>query len=95
MLTAEEAIEQFKDFEYRANTKRDKQINRIKDDREFLSGSQWDATDNMLIDNTRPKRVVNVLANSVNATVNVYATYPYKWYCRDEEADQACEAFLK
>lgn len=95
MLTAEEAIEQFRDFEYRANTKRDRQINRIKSDREFLSGDQWDNADNLLIDNTRPKRTVNVLANSVNATVNVYATYPYKWYCKEDEADQACEAFLK
>lgn len=95
MLTAEKAIEQFRDFEARANSKRDAQINRIKEDREFLSGNQWDKYDAQLIDGTRPKRTVNVLANSVNATVNVYATYPYKWYCRDEEADRACDAFLK
>ena len=95
MLSVEEAIEQFKDFESRANTRRDKQINRIKEDRTFLSGNQWDKNDALLIDNTRPKRTVNILANSVNSTVNVYATYPYKWYSRDEEADAACEAFLK
>lgn len=95
MLSAEEAIEKFRDFEQRSSKRRDIQINRIKEDREFLSGDQWDENDNKLIDATRPKRTVNVLANSVNSTVNVYATYPYKWYCNDEKADEACEAFLK
>lgn len=95
MLNVEDAIEAFKDFETRANARRNKQINRIKEDRTFLSGEQWDNKDSMLIDNTRPKRTVNILANSVNSTVNVYATYPYKWYSTDKEADEACEAFLK
>lgn len=94
MLTAEEAIEKFREFESRANAKRDRQINRIKEDRTFLSGSQW-AKEDDLFDPAIPRRTVNVLANSINATANVYASYPYKWYCRAEEADMACDAFLK
>ena len=95
MLKVEEAIEAWKKFESRANAKRSTQIDRIKEDREFLSGKQWDDDDLRIIDATRPKRTVNVLGNSVNSTVNVYAAYPYKWYSADEEVDMACEAFLK
>ena len=95
MLSAEEAIEKFKKFERRADTKRTKQIDRIKEDRTFLSGKQWDTDDDSIYPASRPRRVVNILSNSVNSTVNVYAAYPYNWYSPDEEADQACEAFLK
>lgn len=95
MLNTEEAIEAWKKFEARANTKRSKQINNIKEDRAFLSGEQWDAADLDLIDATRPKRTVNVLGNSINSTTNVYASYPYKFYSPNEDVDGACEAFMK
>lgn len=96
MLKIDEAIKAWKDFETRANAKRSTQISNIKEDRSFLSGEQWDNDDLAVIDATRPtKRTVNVLGNSVNSTVNVYASYPYKYYSPIEEIDQACEAFLK
>lgn len=95
MLKVEDAIEAWQKFEARASAKRSTQIDRIKEDREFLSGNQWDDDDLKIIDGTRPKRTVNVLGNSVNSTVNVYASYPYKFYNPNEEIDQACEAFLK
>lgn len=95
MLSVEEAIEKFRKFEHRANAKRSKQIDRIKEDRKFLSGNQWDTGDDAIYPASRPRRTVNILSNSVNSTVNVYAAYPYNWYSPDEEADGACEAFLK
>lgn len=96
MLNIDEAIKAWKDFETRANAKRSTQISNIKEDRSFLSGEQWDNDDLAVIDATRPtKRTVNVLGNSVNSTVNVYASYPYKYYSPIDEIDQACEAFLK
>lgn len=95
MLTAEEAIKKFKKFERRANAKRSKQIEQIKADRKFLSGEQWSSDDDAWWPNGRPRRVINVLGNSIASTVNVYATYGYKWYSPDEETDQGLEAFLK
>lgn len=95
MLNAEEAIEKFKKFESRSESKRKKQIERIKDDRSFLGGKQWDQEDDTVYPSSRPRRTINVLSNSVNSTVNVYAAYPYKPYSPDEEADDACEAFNK
>lgn len=95
MLEAREAIEKFIDFERRANAKRSTQISRIKEDRAFLSGDQWDTTDNKLIPSSRGRRTVNILGNGVNSVVNQYANYPYKWYSGNDEIDGTCEAFLK
>lgn len=95
MLNAEDAIEKYTKFEQRCSKKRTKQIDQVKADRKFLSGQQWDPEDIQFFPGNRPRKTVNVLSNSVNCTVNLYATYPYKWYSPDEEADGACEAFLK
>ncbi len=95
MKSIEEVIELWKDFESRANTKRSTQIARIKEDRSFLSGNQWEKADSRLIAKSRPRRVINVLANSVNSTANGYANYPYKWYSENQEIDMAADAFIK
>lgn len=95
MKSIEEVIELWKDFESRANAKRSTQISRIKEDRSFLSGNQWEKADSRLIAKSRPRRVINVLANSVNSTANGYANYPYKWYSDNPEIDMAADAFIK
>lgn len=95
MLNAQEAIEKFLDFEKRATAARSTQITRIKEDREFLSGKQWDKDDGKLISAKRNRRVVNILSNATNSVVNQFANYPYKWYAANEEIDTVCEAFLK
>ena len=95
MLSIEEAIEKWKAFETRANSKRTKQVERIKADREFLSGHQWETEDDAVIDPARSRKTINILGNSINSTVNVYASYPYKFYSPVEEIDKAGEAFLK
>lgn len=94
MLNIEQAIEAWKQFEARANTKRTTQVDRIKEDRVFLSGKQWNSDDLKLYPG-RLTQTVNIVGNSVNATANVYASYPYKFWDRDRTADAACEAFLK
>ena len=92
-----EAIEAFKEFESKCSAARATQIERIKEDREFLSGDQWDDTDNLLWDtaDNRPRRTVNILSNSVNSVKNQYANYPYKFYSADPRIDQTCDGFLR
>lgn len=92
-----EAIEAFKDFESRCSAARSVQIDRIKEDRDFLAGEQWDQSDNLLWDSAdkRPRRVVNILSNSVNSVQSQYASYPYKFYSSNERVDQTCSGFLR
>lgn len=95
MKNIDEVLELWKDFEARSASKRSVQISRIKEDREFLSGDQWSDEDSRLISKSRPRRTINVLANSVNSTANSYASYPYKWFNENGDVDAAGEAFLK
>ena len=95
MKNIDEVLELWKDFEARSASKRSVQISRIKEDREFLSGNQWSTDDSRLISKSRPRRTINVLANSVNSTANSYASYPYKWFNENGDVDAAGEAFLK
>ena len=95
MKNIDEVLELWKDFESRCNTARSTQIDRIKEDRRFLGGQQWDKSDNKLYPRGRPRRVINVLSNSVTSTVNSYAGYPYKWYSANQEIDAIGNAFLK
>lgn len=92
-----EAIQAFKEFESRCSAARSTQIERIKEDREFLSGEQWGNSDNLLWDSeeNRPRRVVNILSNSICSVKNQYANYPYKFYSPDPKIDQTCDGFLK
>lgn len=94
MLDITEAIAAFKDFDKRC-AKRDKQINRIKEDREFLSGNQWDSEDDRMFPKPRVRRVINCISNAVYSVTNQFANYPYKWYSANEKIDAICDAFLK
>ena len=76
MMDFLEARDSFHEFESRCHAARSEQISRIKSDRAFLSGSQWDNDDNNLIALNRPRRTINVLLNSINAVRNQYSDCP-------------------
>lgn len=95
MMNVEETIESFKKFEQRASAARSEQLSRIKDDRAFLSGDQWDKYDSKLVPKSRVRRTINVLNNSIMSVVNQYAQYSYKWSHHDGEIAGACDAFLR
>lgn len=91
----QEVIDAFRDFERRSSEKFNAQTDRIRADRTFLSGSQWDKDDDRAIAGDRNRMTVNVVENTVNAVVNNYTSYPFAWYSGDQEADGVCETFLK
>lgn len=95
MMNAEEAIESFKKFEQRASAARSEQIDRIKEDRAFIGGDQWDKWDSKLVPKSRVRRVINSLSSSLNSVVNQYASYPYQWNGYEDDVNSACDAFLK
>lgn len=95
MMTIEEAIESFQDFEQRASAHRDTQINRIKEDRAVLAGDQWSKDDRRLVGRGRVRRTINVTNNAVNAVVNNYIGFPYAYFSGDSELDGLLAAWLK
>lgn len=90
-----EILEAFRDFERRSSEKFSRQTERIKADRAFLSGDQWDKDDDRAIAGDRNRQTVNVVENSVNAVTNNYASFPFCWYTGNSEFDGACDSFLK
>lgn len=92
---AEEVLGAFKDFERRSSERFGKQMDRIRSDRTFLSGDQWDKDDDRAIAGDRNRQTVNVVENSVNAVTNNYSSFPYCWYTGNAEYDGACDSFLK
>lgn len=95
MKDIEEVIDLWKKFEARASAKRSRQIERVKEDRRFLAGTQWDRNDNRLYPKGRTRRVINVLGNSIQSTVNSYSAYPYLPYSPIGESDKAATAFMR
>ena len=94
MLSVEEAIESFQDFEDRASSKRDTQINRIKEDRSVLAGDQWSRADKRMMKG-RSRRTINITANAVNSVVNNYLGTPYEYFSGDSWTDGMLASWLK
>ena len=72
-----EIIKQFKDFSRRVDDHYGTQKVRIDEDKTFLSGEQYDTSDDSLISPSRVRQTVNIIANTVNSVVNAYSEYPY------------------
>ena len=89
-----EIIKQFKDFSRRVDDHYGTQKVRIDEDKTFLSGEQYDTSDDSLISPSRVRQTVNIIANTVNSVVNAYSEYPYSWYTGDSQLDKIAEEFL-
>jgi hypothetical protein len=71
-------IDRFKKFGKTASDKFDKVITRLKIERAFASGYQWDDDDRSHRGDNRAELTFNVSGNQVNAVVNPFLQKPYK-----------------
>lgn len=94
MLTVEEAIKSFQEFESRASAKRETQISRIKKDRSVLAGNQWSAADKRLMKG-RSRRSINIIPTLVNSVVNEYISFEFAFFSGDPDIDGMMSAWLK
>ena len=89
-----EIIDRWNAFETRCAQARDTQISHIREDRQFLSGEQWDDDDKALVGTAIVPRTVDVTSVSINAIRNQYIKAPFQWYTGDAEIDQLSDSFL-
>lgn len=66
----------------------------VKEDREFLSGSQFSDVDEKLTGRYRIKDCINIISNSCNSIVNNYGKFPFSWLTDITDANNAIDAFL-
>ena len=90
-----ELLEKFKKFQSRSKAHFTELYDRIKSERDFLSGKQWDKTDDKFFPKTRKRMMVNVLSNQFNSVANQYAAYPFTWFTGDAKLDKKVDDFFK
>jgi len=95
MPDSEEIIRKFKRFAARSQDAYSEMYDRIREDRQFMSGhTQWTKNDDAFIEETRNRITCNVLSNQTHSVANKYSTFPYVWYVGDPEIDREIDDFF-
>lgn len=78
-----DVIKEFKDFQKRSRKKYKSLINRIKDERKYLSGDQYSKEDIDLLGKDRTSNKLNVVKNVIRTISNTYRETTYRWKVTD------------
>lgn len=78
-----DVIRDFKDFQKRSRKKWKKLIERIKDERKYLSGDQYSKEDIDLLGKDRTANKLNVVKNVIRTISNTYRETTYRWKVTD------------
>ena len=92
---SEDTLNKFLKFQRRSHDAFSDLYERIRSEREFLSGEkQWDTIDDGFIEKTRNRVTVNVLSNQCHSVANQYSTFPFTWYVGDPNIDREIDQFF-
>lgn len=91
----EECFKRFKKFQSRALSGDNGYRDRVRHEKSFLAGKQWDTTDDKFIAKSRNRITVNVIRNQCNSVANQYAAYPFTWAAGDQVIDKEIDEFFK
>ena len=84
-------IREFKDFQKRSRKKWKKTIDRIKDERKFLSGDQYSKEDIDILGKDRAANKLNVVKNAIRTIANTYRESTYRWDVIDNATNKKSE----
>ena len=84
-------IREFKDFQKRSRKKWKKTIDRIKDERKFLSGDQYSKEDIDILGKDRASNKLNVVKNAIRTIANTYRESTYRWDVIDTTTNKKSE----
>lgn len=87
-------IQKFKKFSARSKSAFSALRERIKNDRELLSGKQWSKDDDKFIDVSRNRITINVIANQTHSVANSYSAFPFTWYTGKQDIDEEIDNFF-
>lgn len=89
-----ELLKKFQAFKARSNSHFSELHDRIREERRFLSGEQWDRSDEKFFPKTRKRITINVLSNQINSVANQYAAFPFTWYTGEAKIDKQIDDFF-
>lgn len=89
-----ELLKKFQKFKGRSTSHFSELFDRIRSERSFLAGNQWDKDDEKFFPKTRKRITINVLSNQINSVANQYAAFPFTWYTGNEKIDKQIDDFF-
>ena len=72
-------IKSFKEFQKKSRKKYKKLIDRIKDEKKYVSTTQYSKDDIEVLGESRTKNQLNVVKNAIRTIINTYRETPYRW----------------
>ena len=84
-------IREFKDFQKRSRKKWKKTIDRIKNERKFLSGDQYSKEDIDILGTDRAANKLNIVKNAIRTIANTYRESTYRWDVIDTATNKKSE----
>lgn len=91
----DELLKKFKKFQTRSKAGFSELYDRIKHDREIVSGRQWSKSDDKFISKARNRITLNVISNTCNSVSNSYSVWPFSWQTRDTGINEQIKAFFR
>lgn len=90
-----EIVEKFRAFQSRSKSGFSSFFERIKKEKRFLSGRQWEKGDDKFVAKTRNRQTVNVIKTQCLSVANSYSQYPYSWKTENDEINKRISDFWK
>lgn len=84
-------IKSFKDFQKKSRKKYKKLVERIKDEKKYISTTQYSKDDIEVLGESRTKNQLNVVKNAIRTIINTYRETPYRWNVIDKMTNQPSE----
>lgn len=86
-----DVIKSFKEFQKKSRKKYKKLVERIKDEKKYVSTTQYSKDDIEVLGESRTKNQLNVVKNAIRTIINTYRETPYRWNVIDKMTSQPSE----
>lgn len=86
-----DVIKSFKEFQKKSRKKYKKLVERIKDEKKYVSTTQYSKDDIEVLGESRTKNQLNVVKNAIRTIINTYRETPYRWNVIDKMTNQPSE----
>jgi len=90
----DDLLEDYKKFQKRSHEFYKDFYERIKEDRDFLSGNHFDDQDDKRFGKSRMKGQIDIVSNTIRAIANQYSSSPYTWITKEEQLNDLSSRFL-
>ena len=84
-------IKSFKEFQKKSRKKYKNLVNRIKDEKKYISTTQYSKQDIDVLGEDRTKNQLNVVKNAIRTIINTYRETPYRWRVVDKMTNKDSE----